>query len=427
MAAGSAAGAARAPAPHRAASVERQLHVALLVLVFALPLKSVLDLDRVLAIGSLSVVSLTKLAGLWFFVSFLRHARTVRSDFRVDALHVLLFGLLALAVASTLQARAPAAAAATTFRYASFIALFFAFTQLLADPSVQLRTVWVLVTSCAVAGGISLRGFLLGQSPIATLPYGDPNDVAFMLATTLPLGIWLVARAHESRANTPWRALVLIAIAAVMVTTVALSVMFSFSRGALVGLGAAALFQIACDRRRARTVVIGFLVALLAVALLALVNPAHVLRGVQSKQQVGWANVTNRLQAWGEAVRLTEEHPLLGVGPGNFQFYYAERRQPGAHRLRVVHNTLLDIAVELGVPALCLFLAYIGVSLARLTVVARRPQALPGFAASLRSALIVAVVAGLFVSEQFFPPFWVLGALAYGVWRAQQNQGVPGR
>ena len=95
------------------------------------------------------------------------------------------------------------------------------------------------------------------------------------------------------------------------------------------------------------------------------------------------------------------------------------------HRLGVVHNTFLEIAAELGVPALCLFLGYIGLTLARLTAVVRRPQRLPGFAAALRAALIVAVVAGSFLSEQFFPPFWVLGAVAHGVWQCAANRAEP--
>lgn len=406
---------ARARAWNRATMVERNVEVALLMLVVILPLKSALDLDRLLEVGTVPVVSLTKLAGLWFFASFLLYAITVQRDLRLDALHVVLLGLTALAIASTLQARVPAAALATTFRYASFVALFVAFTQLLDDPSLQLRTVWALVSSCAVAACISIGNLLLGRSLIATLPYGDPNDVAFMLATALPLGVWLLA--HERR----WRAVILLMVAAITV-----SVMLSLSRGAVVGLIAAVVGQIVLDRRQVRTILIGCLVAMLAAALLIVLNPAQVRRGLESKQKVAWANVTNRLQAWGEATRLTVDHPLLGVGPGNFQFYYADRWQPGMHRLRVAHNTFLDVAAELGLPAFCLFITYLGVSFARLTAL-RRALPLPDLAAALRSSLIVAAVAGFFVSGLFFAPFWLLGALADGLWQSGSSERVPGR
>ena len=181
--------------------VEREVQVAMCVLLFALPLKPVFDLDHVLEIGPLSVLSLSKVAGLAFVVCFLRYLHRARPALRLDVLHVLLFGMLALAMLSALQARSPATAWATVFRYASVVALYWALTQLLAAPAAQLRSLWTLVASCALAGGIALRGFVLEHSAVATLPHGDPNDVAFVLATTVPLAIGLVVNAYGWRAQ----------------------------------------------------------------------------------------------------------------------------------------------------------------------------------------------------------------------------------
>lgn len=406
----------------KATAATNQARWALLALVFALPLKDVFELDHLLEIGPIAVVSLTKLAALAFFICFVRYVRLARPALRFDALHFMLFGLLAFAALSALQARSPGTAVATSFRYASFVALFFALTQLLADRVLVRHAMWALLTSCALAGAIALRGFLLEQLPVATLPHGNPNDVAFMLGTTLPIGFGLARNAAAARAQQPWRAYAEIAVAALMTVIIAASVVLSASRSALVGLAAAALLQIVLDRRYARPILAGCAVAALAVALLVLINPAHVLRGVRSKHQVAQANVTNRLQAWGEAIRLTAAHPWFGVGPGNFQFYYADRWQPGIEPLGVVHNTFLDIAAELGVPAACLFLGFLGLTFVRLSAIARGALAPPGFASALRSGLVVAVVAGLFLSEQFFPPFWLLGALAYGVWQEGRDQ-----
>lgn len=400
----------------------REVRIALLLLVFALPLKPLLNLDHVLEIGPVAVISLTKLAALAFCVCLYRYVRAARPALRIDALHVLLVGILVLAILSTLHARSTGMAWATTLRYAGYMVLYFAITHLLVDTALVRRTVWALVGSCALAAVISLRRLLLEQSSLATLPYGDANDVAFVLATTLPLGIGLVVNAYDARARTPWRALGAAVAAASMSATIAASVMLSFSRGALLGVTAAAVYEIGFNRRRARIALIACAVAAATGAVVVLINPTSVSRGLHAKQHVAWANVTNRLHAWNAAIRLTAEHPVIGIGPGNFRYYYADRWQPGMHRLSVVHNTFLEIGAELGVIALGLFVTFICVAIARLTTVVHRREPLPALAAAVRSGLIVAVVAGLFVSEQFAPPFWLLGALAYGIWQTRLHE-----
>lgn len=66
-------------------------------------------------------------------------------------------------------------------------------------------------------------------------------------------------------------------------------------------------------------------------------------------------------------LRLVAEHPILGVGPGNFRREYAGRRSREHLSRRVAaevtehpHNELLRVAVELGVPAALAWAALIG-------------------------------------------------------------------
>jgi len=136
------------------------------------------------------------------------------------------------------------------------------------------------------------------------------------------------------------------------------------------------------------------------------------------KEKIATTNVETRLDAWKGAINLTTEHPLLGVGPGNFQFHYYEAtgRPLGTPLLTVVHNAYLDVAAELGAIGMVLFLLYLIQALARLGVARRRAYGPPGYAITVRTALVVAVVSGMFLSEQYFAPFWLFGGLATALW-----------
>ena len=54
---------------------------------------------------------------------------------------------------------------------------------------------------------------------------------------------------------------------------------------------------------------------------------------------------------------MVERHPLLGVGLGNFKPLVLEYETGAFKEQSIAHNTYLEIAAELGIPALLLFLA----------------------------------------------------------------------
>jgi putative inorganic carbon (HCO3(-)) transporter len=385
-----------------------RVELALLLLVAAAPLE---DAFRISGSDQLTI---TKLAGALCFTSFAIYALTSRRKLLFDTSHALVLLILALAILSTLQAEEISPALTTTLRYASFIALYIVVSQFVGDQAFQRRLAWVLSVAATLAGVIALNDFLSGAKRIATLPYGDPNDLAYMLATTLPLTFWLL------RERWTLRLLVL-----PMIGLISAAVLLSFSRGALVGLGAAVLWQIAAERRSIPVLAAGAAVVLVVTLALVRTNPAQVEEGLQYKQRVAAYNVETRLDAWRAAIDLAEMHPLLGIGPGNFQFAYPEvaDRPPGTQSVGVVHNAYLDVAAELGVLGMVVFVIYLVVVFGRATLARRRGNGLPGYAAAVRTALVVAIVAGLFLSEQYYAPFWLLGGLATALWREDRPSG----
>lgn len=377
-----------------------RVEAALLLLVASTPL------DSAVSLGS-STLTLTKAAGVVAFVSLVFHLVAGRRKLYLDRSHAVVGTILAIALVSTLLARDSGLAVETTLRYASFVALYVMVTQFVGEHGVHRAVAWTLSLAAAAAGAFALTRYLTDESSVATLPNTNANDFAFVLATTLPLAFWLLG------SRVLLRPLVLAVIG-----VVAAGVLLSFSRGAVVGLAAGLAWELLTRRRSLPTLVAGAVVATLAVLLVIRADPARFESGLELKQQVAQYNVESRLDAWRGAATLVSEHPVLGVGPGNFRvhFYEATGNPPGTHNLTVVHNAYLDVAAELGIVAAALFLLYLGMVFLRSNDAARNGLGAPGLGHAVQTSLVIAAVAALFLSEQFFAPFWLLGGLATVVW-----------
>lgn len=79
--------------------------------------------------------------------------------------------------------------------------------------------------------------------------------------------------------------------------------------------------------------------------------------------QKGATSVSARFDYWSAAVKLTQERPLLGHGPGAFGQGYMRLKRPESEPTRLVHNDYLEQACDSGLPGAILFLAWIGGSM----------------------------------------------------------------
>ncbi len=378
-----------------------RIELALLVLIAAG------SLEEAFVLSSNPQLTMTKVAGAICFASFARYALTSRRPLLFDRSHAVVIGILLIALASTVQAFDAPIAVTTTTRYASFVALYVIVSQFVGAHRLQRQIAWVLTITAAIGAIIALRSYFTGETVVATLPEANPSDFAFILATTLPLSFWLLGDAPR------WRIPLFAAIGLIASATV-----LSLSRGTMVGLAAGLAWMVLVDRRHVRLVLGGGVLALTVALLVIRSDPSRFETALLYKQKVADYNVTTRYDAWNAAAELAVERPLLGVGPGNFRFYYNEQtgRPVGTHNLYVAHNAYLDVAAELGILAMILFLVYLGMMMSRLTVAARRGYGLPGYALALRVSLLVAIVSAVFVSEQYYAPFWLLGGLATAIW-----------
>ncbi|HEY6836988.1 MAG TPA: O-antigen ligase family protein [Gaiellaceae bacterium] len=358
-------------------------------------------------------ISVTKLTGGLLFASFLFSLARGRQRLVFERGQALVLGILALALVSTLQAQDTSAALTTTSRYASFAAVYVIITQLGHDRLLQRRIAWTLAAACSVAAALGLHEYLSGNQQLATLPNVNQNDFAYLLATSLPLMFFLLG-GHKLL-----RPFVLAAIA-----LVSAAILLSLSRGALVGIAAGFIVFVITDRRRVRVTLAAGALATIGTIAVIQSNPQRFHEALSLKSQVAQENISTRFGAWGAASRLAADHPFLGVGPGNFQFYYNKLTgQPvGTFTLTVAHNALLDIGAELGLAAMFLLAAYLVLAFVRLTTCLERGYGDQAFVRALRISLTIAIVSAMFLSEQYFLPFWLLGGLAAAIWVDGQRQ-----
>ena len=382
--------------------------LALLLVVAAAPLEGAFS-------SGPAGISVTKLTGGLCFASFAFSLARGRRKLVFERGQAIVLGILALALVSSLQAHETSAALTTTSRYASFAIVYVIFTQLGHDRVLQRRLAWTLAIASTVAAALGLREYLSGKQELATLPHVNQNDFAFLLATSLPLMFFLLTGPKLLRPR------VLASIGLVSAAT-----LLSLSRGALVGIGAGFFLFVITDRRRVRVTLAAGILATIGTIAVIQSNPQRFHQALLLKSQVAQQNVSTRFGAWGAASRLAADHPLLGVGPGNFQFYYNRLTgQPvGTFTLTVAHNALLDVGAELGLAAMFLLAVYLVLAFVRLTTCLERGYGDPGFVRALRISLAIAIVSSMFLSEQYFLPFWLLGGLTAAIWMDGQRQAA---
>jgi O-antigen ligase len=124
------------------------------------------------------------------------------------------------------------------------------------------------------------------------------------------------------------------------------------------------------------------------------------------------------LEAWKAGLRMIEAHPLVGVGLGNFKPLMASYMAPGVNLkfASIAHNMFVEVAAELGLPALVTFLGIFWFTYRTLGKVRKSPSTnalIRETASALQAGLVGFAVAGSFVSAQSEKTSWMGFALMF--------------
>ncbi len=388
-------------------------------------------------------VTIVKLVGGLLFVSVL--LATLVRDRRLRLTAPIGWAVLLCTVATLSLAASglSGVSAVETLRYWTLTLFLFLVVQLIDSREAFLRALRVLAVSAIVGAAWATVQFLDGSVARASGPISDPNDFAYFLAAMLPFVAYLLMTERRRWWRWLWGA---------GLACLALGILGSSSRGAFVALGVTALWAIA-TRRVSPVVVAGALTTIALMAVLALgISSARTSQNLQVRQNGLSTSVSLREVYWSAALRMTANHPLLGIGAGRFEALSGGyvRNTPKLEHEIAVNNTYLGVLSEGGVFALLLFLGFLAAiwqqilkatprrdarardprtgnpqardSQARDTQArdphARYPQARDPRAPEswLRSAFmasfLLAVVGGVFFSAQLSTPLWFIAAFA---------------
>jgi O-antigen ligase len=247
---------------------------------------------------------------------------------------------------------------------------------------------------------------------------GDPNELAAFLLPALALAAFSLpaARRPDERA--------LLATTLVVATA---GILLTGSRGGLLGLGVMLLAAVVlAGPVRPQALCLALVATACGFGYYSLAAPAEARERVMSFTSSGG---TGRVDLWSVAAEASRDNPLTGVGAGNFRIvepvYAAEtialtNVELVVDKPKAVHNTPLELLVELGPVGAALFAALV------LAAIAAALGAIQSFGRSghleaelhtrgLLVGLIGMLVALLFVSGQAKEQLWVLLGLAFAL------------
>jgi O-antigen ligase len=172
----------------------------------------------------------------------------------------------------------------------------------------------------------------------------------------------------------------------------ALATAFSYSRGSIVVLILGVLiFLVLTGKKYIKTILI--IIAALVIALL-IISPDLPDRFIESFEvELEGRYGGSRLSIWGTAWRMSLDHPVFGVGNGNFKDLYTSYRNMESDRVHGhAHNDVLNIAAYAGFPAALFYLGFWIIIIVRIIKRLRRPA----------SGFLDGVVPGTFLASVVF-------------------------
>jgi putative inorganic carbon (HCO3(-)) transporter len=211
------------------------------------------------------------------------------------------------------------------------------------------------------------------------------------------------------------------------------------SRGAIVGLAVALLMGVVlAGRARPRMLALALVLVAGGLGYYYGYKPSHIF---QSGKRGGLSAASSgRLDEWRVALRIAEGHPVGGVGLGNYQTvepsyatqtFNLEFSSFIVTARLVAHNTYLQMAAELGLVGLALFLTILALPLRlaerALSGLERERDELEFYVRGLLAGTVGMLVAYVFLSAEFEKPLWLVLALLASVPALLRGHPTEGR
>ncbi len=266
------------------------------------------------------------------------------------------------------------------------------------------RLLMKILLICAIISSLwALFGYFNGVNGRAKGIFAGENGFATMMVFSL---IWVVAYSTFLSGKWKW-------IVEVSLFPLYLAIIFSFSRGAWLGLIAAMIIYALAERKALWIFVI---MTLILVGLIIGYSPVS--NRFASITNLSFSSNLLRFQIWKTTWNMIKHHPYLGIGMGNFMVVFRDYAPPDFQNraFPFAHNIFLQILAEGGILTLLSFTAIIILTLLKGIRIIKYSQ---GFPQKIGLASTVALVA-ILIQNQFDctlyslhmgPLFWMLVGL----------------
>lgn len=307
--------------------------------------------------------------------------------------------------------------------FAKSVLVFLLAAQLLTTLPLFRRMLWFTMLYCIIDAGVAIVQYQQGQLMEGYRTRGayaginsNPNDLALTLNLVIPFGLAL----YSFHRGILRKGVCLLFLLAALV-----AIMLAYSRGGFITLAAVLVLCVWKMAGRGRW--LKFMVpAVLLVAAFAILAPPDYDERLQAITDFSKDKVGSGQARWDNALRTLEviaEHPLLGVGLGMNILALNEKGTFWSQ----VHNVYLQIASEIGVPGVIVFVLL----LLRLLKGVRQIQAqyrgharhqeLVLLATATEISLLAYCIAGLFHPVAYHFYFYYIAGFALAL------QGIAGR
>jgi O-antigen ligase len=291
-----------------------------------------------------------------------------------------------------------------------------------------------LVTIHVYVATVGIRGYsdnqftesgYISTGSLGAYFLGDENDAALALLIALPLAVYLFRQARAAWSRLCW------GVGALLLF---ITVVFTFSRGAFVGLVGMALWWILTSKKRGRA--IGALV--LAGLLMFGVAPRQYWSRMETITDTDQGTAQTRQNYWAAARRMFADSPIWGVGGNNGQVLLPEYALefPDEYRPnqwgRAFHSFYYQILAEFGSLGVLLIGSIIVLNfrdLRQIRALARQgrvPVSVGHLADCLWFSWIGFLVPATFISVLTYPHLYYLTALTVSLLRfARAQEELP--
>jgi O-antigen ligase len=371
-------------------------------------------------VSGLTALPLAKIAGALALLSFFFSVRQVRRPLPHEViLLILLVGqLLTTVPMSTVW---PGGAFWNTLDFAKVLIIFIVIVTAV-NTARRLRGI-ILVQSASVVAVASVavwRGRLSAGRLEGLLggSYTNPNDLALSAVLTLPLCLALLFVSRSRLERAAWTAAILLLIYTMLLTG---------SRGGFLSLAVAFAMCLWEFGIRGRRRYLLLLAALVVVAFWQSSSAGLVerLKGTFNAKQdatSSYGSAQKRQQLFWRSIEVTEDHPLFGVGPGNFQVI--------SGNWQVTHNSFTQMSAEGGLPALALYVWILWRGFRNLKAIKRFAQGrrtLNVLASGLKASLAAYAVGSFFASTAYlFAPYFLVAYTTALFWIARTSS-IPSK